>query len=84
MQKRKLGTGGLEVSALGFGCMGLNFLDGRGLEKKEAISLLHNAVERDINFFDTAEAYGPYTNEELVEKMWSLLRNLAAKMQAQL
>ncbi|SHE78051.1 aldo/keto reductase [Chryseobacterium takakiae] len=66
MQKRKLGTGGLEVSALGFGCMGLNFLDGRGLEKKEAISLLHNAVERGITFFDTAEAYGPYTNEELV------------------
>lgn len=66
MQKRKLGTGGLEVSALGFGCMGLNFLDGRGLEKKEAISLIHNAVERGITFFDTAEAYGPYTNEELV------------------
>lgn len=66
MQKRKLGTGGLEVSALGFGCMGLNFLDGKGLEKKEAISLLHNAVERGITFFDTAEAYGPYTNEELV------------------
>jgi len=66
MQKRKLGNSGLEVSVLGFGCMGLNFLDGKGLEKKEAIKLLHNAVERGITFFDTAEAYGPYTNEELV------------------
>lgn len=64
MQKRKLGT--LEVSALGFGCMSLNFLDGKGLEKKEAITLLRNAVEIGITFFDTAEAYGPYTNEELV------------------
>jgi len=66
MQKRKLGNSGLEVSALGFGCMGLNFLDGKGLDKKEAITLLQNAVERGITFFDTAEAYGPYTNEELV------------------
>ncbi|WP_449387717.1 aldo/keto reductase [Chryseobacterium lineare] len=66
MQKRKLGNSGLEVSALGFGCMGLNFLDGKGLDKKEAVTLLHNAVERGITFFDTAEAYGPYTNEELV------------------
>lgn len=66
MQKRKLGNSGLEVSALGFGCMGLNFLDGKGMEKKEAITLLRNAVERGITFFDTAEAYGPYTNEEIV------------------
>lgn len=66
MQKRKLGNSGLEVSALGFGCMGLNFLDGKGLDKKDAIILLHNAVERGVTFFDTAEAYGPYTNEELV------------------
>ena len=66
MQKRKLGNSGLEVSALGFGCMGLNFLDGKGLDKKEAITLLCNAVERGITFFDTAEAYGPYTNEEIV------------------
>jgi len=66
MQKRKLGNSGLEVSALGFGCMGLNFLDGKAMEKKEAIKLLHRAVERGITFFDTAEAYGPYTNEELV------------------
>ncbi|MET4138162.1 aldo/keto reductase [Pedobacter sp. UYP1] len=66
MQKRKLGNSGLEVSALGFGCMGLNFLDGKGLDKKDAIALLCNAVERGITFFDTAEAYGPYTNEEIV------------------
>lgn len=66
MEKRKLGNGGLEVSALGFGCMGLNFLDGKGLDKKDAITLLHNAVERGVTFFDTAEAYGPYTNEEIV------------------
>ncbi|WP_100074686.1 aldo/keto reductase [Chryseobacterium camelliae] len=66
MQKRTLGSSGLEVSALGFGCMGLNFLDGKGMEKKEAMKLLHQAVERGITFFDTAEAYGPYTNEEIV------------------
>lgn len=66
MQKRKLGNIGLEVSALGFGCMGLNFLDGKGLDKKDAVNLLHSAVDRGITFFDTAEAYGPYTNEELV------------------
>ena len=66
MQKRKLGNSGLEVSALGFGCMGLNFLDGKGLDKKETVNLLHSAVDRGITFFDTAEAYGPFTNEELV------------------
>ncbi|MEI2273556.1 aldo/keto reductase [Sphingobacterium sp. ML3W] len=66
MEKRKLGKSGLEVSALGFGCMGLNFLDGKGIEKNEALALLRNAVERGIMFFDTAEAYGPYTNEEIV------------------
>ena len=66
MQRKKLGNSGLEVSALGFGCMGLNFLDGKGLDKKDAIALLRNAVEKGITFFDTAEAYGPYTNEEIV------------------
>ncbi|MEH6658054.1 aldo/keto reductase [Leeuwenhoekiella marinoflava] len=66
MQKRKLGNSGLEVSALGFGCMSLNFLDGKGLDKKDAVSLVRNAVERGVTFFDTAEAYGPYTNEEIV------------------
>src|SRR5690242_18912330 len=66
MQKRKLGKSNLEVSAIGFGCMGLNFSYGKGIEKREAISLLHAAVERGVTFFDTAEAYGPWTNEEIV------------------
>jgi aryl-alcohol dehydrogenase-like predicted oxidoreductase len=66
MQKRKLGKGNLEVSAVGLGCMGLNFSYGPGLGKQEAISLLRSAVECGVTFFDTAEAYGPFTNEELV------------------
>jgi aryl-alcohol dehydrogenase-like predicted oxidoreductase len=66
MLKRKLGNSGLEVSALGLGCMGLNFSYPPFPEKKEIISLIRSAVERGVTFFDTAEAYGPYTNEELV------------------
>jgi aryl-alcohol dehydrogenase-like predicted oxidoreductase len=66
MQKRKLGNGGLEVSAIGLGCMGLSFGYGPATDKKEAIALLRSAVERGITFFDTAEVYGPYVNEELV------------------
>lgn len=66
MQKRQLGKSGLEVSAVGFGCMGLNFAYSQTLEKKDAITLLRAAVERGVTFFDTAELYGPYTNEELV------------------
>jgi aryl-alcohol dehydrogenase-like predicted oxidoreductase len=66
MQKRKLGKNGLEVSALGFGCMGLNYLYGQANEKSESIALLRAAVERGVTLFDTAEAYGPFTNEELV------------------
>ena len=66
MQKRKLGKSGLEVSALGFGCMGLNFSYGPAADRQEAISLLRSTVERGITFFDTAEVYGPLTNEELV------------------
>ncbi len=66
MQKRKLGNSNLEVSAIGFGCMGLNFSYGKGVSKSEAISILHSAVDRGVTFFDTAEAYGPWTNEELV------------------
>ncbi len=66
MQKRKLGKSGLEVSAIGFGCMGLNFAYGQAMEKPDAIVLLRKAYELGVTFFDTAEAYGPYTNEEIV------------------
>jgi len=66
MQKRKLGKSGLEVSALGFGCMGLNYLYGQANERSESITLIRAAVERGVTLFDTAEAYGPFTNEELV------------------
>ncbi|MHB8066962.1 MAG: aldo/keto reductase [Desulfobaccales bacterium] len=66
MQKRKLGTSGLEVSALGLGCMGMSFGYGPPADKQEMISVLRAAVERGITFFDTAEVYGPFTNEELV------------------
>ncbi len=66
MQKRNLGKSGLEVSALGFGCMGMSFGYGPAGDKQEMISLLRAAVERGITFFDTAEVYGPFTNEELV------------------
>ena len=66
MQKRKLGNSGLEVSALGLGCMGMSFGYGPAGDKQEMISLLRSAVERGVTFFDTAEVYGPFTNEELV------------------
>jgi aryl-alcohol dehydrogenase-like predicted oxidoreductase len=66
MQKRKLGKNNLEVSALGLGCMGLSFGFGPPVDKKDGISLIRAAVERGVTFFDTAEIYGPYTNEELV------------------
>jgi aryl-alcohol dehydrogenase-like predicted oxidoreductase len=66
MQKRKLGNNGLEVSAVGFGCMGLNFSYGTALSNQDAITLIRQAVERGVTFFDTAEIYGPYTNEEIV------------------
>ena len=66
MQKRELGNSGLEVSALGLGCMGMSFGLGPAADKKEMITLIHKAVEKGINFFDTAEVYGPFTNEELV------------------
>src|SRR4026207_1608614 len=66
MQKRKLGNSGLEVSALGLGCMGMSFGLGPAADKKEMITLISKAVERGITFFDTAEVYGPFTNEELV------------------
>jgi len=66
MQKRRLGYGGLEVPALGFGCMGMSWSYGPAKEKQEMISLLRAAVDRGVTFFDTAEVYGPFTNEELV------------------
>ena len=66
MQKRKLGKSGLEVSALGLGCMGMSFGYGPPADKQEMISLIRAAVERGVTFFDTAEVYGPFTNEELV------------------
>src|SRR5690349_10505668 len=66
MKKRKLGKSGLEVSAIGLGCMGMSFGYGPPKDKQEMISLLRTAVERGVTFFDTAEVYGPFTNEELV------------------
>jgi aryl-alcohol dehydrogenase-like predicted oxidoreductase len=66
MQKRTLGRSNLEVSAIGLGCMGMSFGFGPAKDKQEMISLLHAAVDRGVTFFDTAEAYGPFTNEELV------------------
>src|ERR1044071_8691339 len=66
MQKRKLGKSGMQVSALGLGCMGMSFGYGPPKDKQEMTSVLRAAVERGITFFDTAEVYGPFTNEELV------------------
>lgn len=66
MQKRKIGNSGLEVSAIGLGCMGMSYGYGPAADKKEMIALIHAAVDRGVTFFDTAECYGPFTNEELV------------------
>src|SRR5205807_3457759 len=66
MQKRKLGKSNLEVSAIGLGCMGLSFGLGPAVDKQDGISLIRAAVERGVTFFDTAEVYGPFRNEELV------------------
>ena len=75
MKKRKLGSSNLEVSAIGLGCMGMSFSYGPPKDKKEMTSLLRAAVERGITFFDTAEVYGPFTNEELVGEALSPLRD---------
>ncbi len=75
MQKRKLGKSGLEVSAIGLGCMGMTFAFPPFPEKKEMISLIRKAVEQGVTFFDTAEAYGPFTNEELVGEALKPLRD---------
>jgi aryl-alcohol dehydrogenase-like predicted oxidoreductase len=71
MQKRKLGTGALEVSAIGLGCMGLSFGLGPAADRKEALQVIRSAVDRGVTLFDTAEAYGPFTNEDLVVKRCS-------------
>jgi aryl-alcohol dehydrogenase-like predicted oxidoreductase len=75
MQKRKLGNSNLEVSALGLGCMGLSFGYGPAVEKQEGISLIRAAVDLGVTFFDTAEVYGPFTNEELVGEALAPLRD---------
>jgi aryl-alcohol dehydrogenase-like predicted oxidoreductase len=74
MKKRKLGKSNLEVSAIGLGCMGMSFGYGPAADKKEMISLIRSAVERGVTFFDTAEVYGPFTNEELVGEALAPLR----------
>jgi len=74
MQKRKLGKSNLEVSAIGLGCMGMSFSYGPPKDKQEMISLIRSAVERGVTFFDTAEAYGPFTNEALVGEALAPMR----------
>src|SRR5215471_18906118 len=78
MQKRKLGRSNLEVSALGLGCMGMSFSYGPPKEKSEMISLIRSAYERGVTFFDTAEVYGPHTNEELVGEALAPFRTSVA------
>src|SRR5271165_3513869 len=75
MQKRKLGKSNLEVSAIGLGCMGMSFAYGPPADRKEMISLIRTAVERGVTFFDTAEVYGPFTNEELVGEALAPVRD---------
>ncbi len=75
MQKRKLGTSNLEVSAIGLGCMGMSFGYGPAVDKQHGISLIRAAVERGVTFFDTAEVYGPFANEELVGEAFTPFRD---------
>src|SRR4051794_30172335 len=74
MEKRKLGKSNLEVSALGLGCMGMSFSYGPPMNKEDAISLIRAAVDRGVTFFDTAEVYGPHTNEEVVGEALAPIR----------
>src|SRR6187549_1601402 len=78
MQKRKLGNSNLEVSALGLGCMGMSFGYGPAQDKNEMISLIRSAVEKGVTFFDTAEVYGPFINEELVGEALAPFRGQVA------
>jgi len=75
MQKRKLGSSNLEVSALGFGCMGMSFGYGPPADRKAGIAVIRAAAERGVTFFDTAEVYGPFTNEELVGEALAPIRD---------
>ena len=75
MKKRTLGTQGLEVSAIGYGCMGLNFGIGSGVDRPTAIAMIRAAHELGVTFFDTAEVYGPFTNEELVGEALEAVRD---------
>src|SRR5499425_2407852 len=75
MQNRKLGKSGPEVSAIGFGCMGISFGFGPAIDKKDGIALIRAAIDRGVTFFDTAEVYGAYTNEELVGKALAPVRD---------
>ena len=78
MEKRKLGKSNLAVSALGFGCMGLSFGYGPAVDKQHGIAVIRAAVERGVTFFDTAEVYGPFTNEELVGEALAPIRDQVA------
>src|SRR3982750_3011487 len=75
MLKRKLGQGNLEVSAIGLGCMGMSFGYGQPMDQQEGITLLRAAVDRGVTFFDTAEVYGPFTNETLVGEALAPVRS---------
>jgi aryl-alcohol dehydrogenase-like predicted oxidoreductase len=75
MQKRKLGKSNLEVSAIGLGCMGMTFSYAPFPDRSEMVTLLREAVERGVSFFDTAEVYGPYTNEDLVGEALAPVRS---------
>lgn len=74
MQKRHLGKSGLEVAAVGLGCMGLSYAYGPALERKAAVTLIRDAFDKGVNFFDSAEAYGPFTNEELLGEALAPIR----------